>query len=200
MNRFVSPIVARQRLSKEVTSAMNTRKSRVIFGRLIFLCYPCLSKGESMCLFVYSLVSKSSYITTDGQSASLSWSQAPISDPRPICFFCIQLFLDSYGFSDVMRPLWREAGSDFFFFLLDNTNSEFHRTHEHIILLYFLRLPQTLEGHVPGNSSFVGDVFYVVRLESNNFFKLFISNQNYIRFYKLICWDSIYDLKRLIQW
>jgi hypothetical protein len=31
------------------------------------------------------------------------------------------------------------------------------------------------------------------------FFKLFISNQNYIRFYKLICCDSIYDLKRLIQ-
>jgi hypothetical protein len=27
----------------------------------------------------------------------------------------------------------------------------------------------------------------------------FISNENYIRFYKLICCDSIYDLKRLIQ-
>jgi hypothetical protein len=27
---------------------------------------------------------KSSYITTDGQSASLSWRQAPISDARPI--------------------------------------------------------------------------------------------------------------------
>jgi hypothetical protein len=32
------------------------------------------------------------------------------------------------------------------------------------------------------------------------FFKLFIRNQNYFRFYKLICCDSIYDLKRLIQW
>jgi hypothetical protein len=32
------------------------------------------------------------------------------------------------------------------------------------------------------------------------FFKLFISNQNYIRFYMPICCDSIYDLKRLIQW
>jgi hypothetical protein len=30
-------------------------------------------------------------------------------------------------------------------------------------------------------------------------FKLFISNQNYFRFYKLICCDSIYNLKRLIQ-
>jgi hypothetical protein len=33
-------------------------------------------------------------------------------------------------------------------------------------------------------------------------FKLFISNQKYFRFYKLISCDStsIYDLKRLIQW
>jgi hypothetical protein len=28
--------------------------------------------------------SSSSYITTDGQSASLSWCQAPLSDPRTI--------------------------------------------------------------------------------------------------------------------
>jgi hypothetical protein len=27
---------------------------------------------------------KSSYITTDGQPANLSWCQAPTSDPRPI--------------------------------------------------------------------------------------------------------------------
>jgi hypothetical protein len=31
------------------------------------------------------------------------------------------------------------------------------------------------------------------------FFYSFISNQNYFRFYKIICCDSIYDLKRLIQ-
>jgi hypothetical protein len=31
------------------------------------------------------------------------------------------------------------------------------------------------------------------------FFNSFISNQNYFRFYKLICCYSIYDLKRLIQ-
>jgi hypothetical protein len=34
---------------------------------------------------------------------------------------------------------------------------------------------------------------------SESFFKLFISNQNYFRFCKLICCGSIYDLKRLIQ-
>jgi hypothetical protein len=31
----------------------------------------------------------------------------------------------------------------------------------------------------------------IVRLVVYSFFKLFISNQNYIRFYKLICCDSV---------
>jgi hypothetical protein len=54
-------------------------------------------------LFISSI---SSYIPTYGQSASLSWCQAHISDSRPIFFsFFLQLFLDSYGFVDVGRPL-----------------------------------------------------------------------------------------------
>jgi hypothetical protein len=47
-------------------------------------------------------VSSQSYITTDGQSASLSWCQAPIWDHRPIFFSSLlYLFLGSYGFVDV---------------------------------------------------------------------------------------------------
>jgi hypothetical protein len=32
------------------------------------------------------------------------------------------------------------------------------------------------------------------------FFKLFISNQNYIRFYKLICWNSVRRAKAYVKW
>jgi hypothetical protein len=48
-----------------------------------------------------SLKSKS----MDGQSASLSWCQAPISDPRPIFLRHSVVILDCYGFVDVGRPL-----------------------------------------------------------------------------------------------
>jgi hypothetical protein len=44
-----------------------------------------------------------SYIATDSQSASLSWCQAPIRDPRSIFLF--------YEFVDVGYALWREDGS-----------------------------------------------------------------------------------------
>jgi hypothetical protein len=53
-----------------------------------------------------------SYITTDGQSASLCWCKAPIWDPRQIFLLIfLKLCLDSYGFVDVGRPLWRDVGS-----------------------------------------------------------------------------------------
>jgi hypothetical protein len=45
-----------------------------------------------------------SYVTTDGQPASLSWNKAPIWGLR-------LLLSDSCGFVDVGRPLWREDGS-----------------------------------------------------------------------------------------
>jgi hypothetical protein len=41
------------------------------------------------------------YVTTDGQSAGLSWNKAPI----------LALLSDSCGFVDVGRSLWREDGS-----------------------------------------------------------------------------------------
>jgi hypothetical protein len=48
-----------------------------------------------------------SYITTDGQPASLSWNKVPIWGLRPDLYYCY----DSCGFVDIGRPLWREAGS-----------------------------------------------------------------------------------------
>jgi hypothetical protein len=53
---------------------------------------------------------KKSYIMTDGQSASVSWCQELISDPRPnfLLSFIIFLTVESV---DVGRPFWREVGS-----------------------------------------------------------------------------------------
>jgi hypothetical protein len=47
-----------------------------------------------------------SYVTTDGQPASLSWSKAPIWGLRPDLYY----MCDSYGLVLVGRPLWREVG------------------------------------------------------------------------------------------
>jgi hypothetical protein len=57
-----------------------------------------------------------SYITTDSQSASPSWCQVPIWDRDHFIPFSLRLFLDSYRFVDVGRPLWREVGSVVFSF------------------------------------------------------------------------------------
>jgi hypothetical protein len=53
------------------------------------------------------LTESESYVTTDGQPASLSWNKAPFWDLRPDLYYC----LDSCGFVDLGRPLWREDGS-----------------------------------------------------------------------------------------
>jgi hypothetical protein len=50
-------------------------------------------------------VSSQSYITTDSQSVSPSWCQAPIYDPRPIRH--IFFFLDNYGFVHAVPSLMR---------------------------------------------------------------------------------------------
>jgi hypothetical protein len=44
-------------------------------------------------------------IMTNGQSASLAWCQAPISDPRPILLLLFLSSLDSFRFVVVRRPL-----------------------------------------------------------------------------------------------
>jgi hypothetical protein len=56
-----------------------------------------------------STVESESYVTTDGQPASLSWSKAPIWGLRPDLYY----LCDCYGLVLVGRPLWREVGSVF---------------------------------------------------------------------------------------
>jgi hypothetical protein len=50
-----------------------------------------------------------SYVTTDGQPASLFWNKAPIWGLWPDLYY----LCDSYGLVLVGRPLWREVGSVF---------------------------------------------------------------------------------------
>jgi hypothetical protein len=89
-----------------------------------------------------------SYITTDGQSASLFWCQAPIWHPRPI--FPLLSFIIFRQFDDVGRPLWREVGSVVFSFCWASpalpSSDDSHGTHEHILLSWD---SPNLEGQVP---------------------------------------------------
>jgi hypothetical protein len=57
-------------------------------------------------------LSLSLMLTTDGQSASLSWYKAPIRGLRPD-FFSVRNTSDSYVLHSVGRSLWREDGSVF---------------------------------------------------------------------------------------
>jgi hypothetical protein len=50
-----------------------------------------------------------SYVTTDGQSASLSWNKAPIWGSRPDIYYSLTVTVLFF----VGRPLWREDGSGF---------------------------------------------------------------------------------------
>jgi hypothetical protein len=87
------------------------------FIRPVFLCVKShlgpettfLLLSDSCVLFMWSALSdertgltftvqSQNYITTDGQSASLSWCQAPIWGPRPDFYYCQ---------TGVGRPLWR---------------------------------------------------------------------------------------------
>jgi hypothetical protein len=54
-------------------------------------------------------VESESYVTTDGQPASLSWSKAPIWGSRPDLYYLCH----SYGLVLVGRPLRREVGAVF---------------------------------------------------------------------------------------
>jgi hypothetical protein len=72
-------------------------------------------ENADLCLRTPAKSKGQSYITEDSQSVSLSWCQAPIWDPRPI-FPLSLIILDSCGFVDVGRPLWREVGSLVFSF------------------------------------------------------------------------------------
>jgi hypothetical protein len=88
-----------------------------------------------------------SYITTDSQSASLYWCQAPIWDPRPIFPLLALIIFRQLRVCWCGAPSLTRSRACSFQFLLGITSaaflrSESHGTHEHILLSLFLRLPQ----------------------------------------------------------
>jgi hypothetical protein len=93
------------------------------------------------------------HVTTDDQSASPSWCQAHIWDPRPIFLLLSWIFLDSYGYVDVGRPLLREVGSVVFRCSWASPVQHFSGLSPTGLMtifycLYFLDSPN-LEGRVP---------------------------------------------------
>jgi hypothetical protein len=80
-----------------------------------FSCFPSWSlSSKKYIFFLHSFKNgpeseSESYVTTDGQPASLSWSKTPIWGLRPDLYY----MYDSYGLVLVRRPLWREVGSVF---------------------------------------------------------------------------------------
>jgi hypothetical protein len=65
------------------------------------------SHSRRLYLQNWTLSKSRSYVTTDGQSANLSWCQAPIWDPWTYFYYGPTVG----GFVDVGCPLWREDGS-----------------------------------------------------------------------------------------
>jgi hypothetical protein len=111
-----------------------------------------LSPHSKSYLFTTELLSQSqSYITTDGQSSSLSWYQVPIWDPRPV-FILLSLIIFRQS-----RICWCGTLSltrnrvCSFQLLLDIAcaaflRSESHGTNEHILLPRFFLDSPNLEG------------------------------------------------------
>jgi hypothetical protein len=87
-----------------------------------------------------------SYITTDSQSASLSWCQALIWDPRPIFLFP-SIFFRQLRVCYFMAPsLTRRKVCNLMLLLILVSTvplwSDPHETQNHILLSQLLRLPQ----------------------------------------------------------
>jgi hypothetical protein len=95
------------RSGPSISSLLSVR--RFLFSDFISVSLLCLSLLCSLFyLSSFSVPVSESYVTTDGQSASLSWYKAPIWGLRPNFF---SLPSDSCGFVDMGRSLWREDGS-----------------------------------------------------------------------------------------
>jgi hypothetical protein len=100
-----------------------------------------------------------SCITTDSQSAILSWCYTLMWDPWPnFPLFFFNSFLDSYGFVDVGSPLWREVGSVLFSCCWTSPGqSVSHPNPARLVsVFYYLNFWDTpnLEGQVPIFMSF----------------------------------------------
>jgi hypothetical protein len=92
-------------------------------------------------------VESQNYITTYCQSASLSWCQAPIWDPRSVFLFSLWLFFRQLWVCWCGAPSLTRGRVCSFQFLPRIASaaflrSESHGIHEHILLSVFLRLPQ----------------------------------------------------------
>jgi hypothetical protein len=88
-----------------------------------------------------------SYITTDGQPASLSWCQKPIWEPRPIFPLLSLITFRQLRVCWCRSPSLTRSRVCSFQFLLSIASSaflrfEFHGTQQHILLPLFLRIPQ----------------------------------------------------------
>jgi hypothetical protein len=94
-----------------------------------------------------------SFITTESQSASPSWCQAPIWVPWSNFPLLFDLFLDSCSFVNVVRPLWWEVGSVLFSICCVSSAQPFSDLSPKGLMsifycLYFWDFPN-LEGQVP---------------------------------------------------
>jgi hypothetical protein len=88
-----------------------------------------------------------SYIMTSSQSASLSWCQAPIWDPRPVVPLLSSIIFRQLRVCWCGAPSLTRSRVCTFQFLPGVTSSavlrcESRGTHEHILLSLFFRLPQ----------------------------------------------------------
>jgi hypothetical protein len=97
-----------------------------------------------------------SYLITDGLSASLSWYQATIWDPRPILVKLPWKLSWHLWYFNMVHILWWEGGSVTVTLCL---GSEPHRTHDHTLLsqlwnstrfVYLLPQEQDRPVQVPG--------------------------------------------------
>jgi hypothetical protein len=90
-------VIENSSLCTKYKFSVNPGFAKLIMSVLLIFCY----NGS-----LVTTTESESYITTDGQPASLSWNKAPIWGLRPDLYFS-----ESCGFVDLERPLWREAGS-----------------------------------------------------------------------------------------
>jgi hypothetical protein len=87
---------------------INYNGTQSIFRRTLL---PTLPKTRPILVLVLRLISEwVNLITTDGQSASLSWYQAPVWGLWPDFYYCQTVA----GLLIWGRPLWREHGSVFY--------------------------------------------------------------------------------------
>jgi hypothetical protein len=109
MSRFIgySPVVTTNNYNTlKITVIITNVKSHIKFSQADFQFFFNYELPVAMSYRQLTLSESESYVTTDGQSASLSWNKPPIWGlTRSL------LLSDNCGFVDVGRSLWREDRS-----------------------------------------------------------------------------------------